>query len=297
MGIERTALTDKEPATQARLWLEEVAQIKDVNNDPQIAMGAAWMLDVPQFGFIQQHIRMKEDPDIPGLSASWNRELDDEAISILTEAFESLCRDECLNLIETAILLDSDDVELWRARALLLFQTTFTSRDLEPRRDDWLSVLDECARQDSDNALYDCLAALQLWTSSADYGWEDDGYILKIEDEKTFNQGDARLLAELAKPHLKFGTKGYAATMAFLEDSSVTRSDHPTAAASRQIDGRATRLMHEIMRWQHVRLDIEKRQDNFETAIAAARKVLRISEQVTTFGNYPSPGSKLILRQ
>jgi hypothetical protein len=296
--IERTTLSDKEPETQARFWLNEAAQVEGADDDPQVAMGAAWMLDAPQFGFVRRHVRMKEGLDFPGIPASWRRELDNEAISALTEDFESLCRDECLAKIETAIRLDSGNVELWRVHALLVFRTKFMSLDLEPRRDDWLSVLDECAKHDPDNALYDYLAALHLWSSSAEYDYEDDGYVLRVEDRATFEQGNARLAAGLAQPHLKFGTHGYAATMAFLKESSTDRSDHLTAAGSRQIDGRATNLLFRIMRWQSVQLDIEKREENFEAAIVAVRKVLRISEQVTESGNYPNLTSpKLFLRQ
>jgi hypothetical protein len=296
--IERTTLSDKEPETQARFWLHEVENVEGVNNDPQVAMGAAWMMDAPQLGFIRRHVRMKEGLDVPGIPASWRRELDDETIGELIEEFESHCHHECLTETETAIRLDSDNVELWRARALLAFRPRLMSLDLKPRRDDWLSVLDECATHDPGNALYDYLAALHLWNSSADYDWEEDGYTLKMKDEETFMQGDARLSAGLIKPHLNFGTKGFAATLAFLEESSITRSDHVTAAESRQIEGRATTLMYGIVRWQSVRRDIEKRKEDFDAAIVAVRKVLRISEQVTESGNYPNLTTpKLILRQ
>jgi len=137
-----------------------------------------------------------------------------------------------------------------------------------------------------------------LWSASAEYDYEDDGYVLKIEDDATFDQGNARLTAGLAKPHLKFGRDGYAATMAFLDESSVARSDCLTAAGSRQIDGRASSLMFRIMRWQSVQLDVEKRKENFDAVIAAVRKVLRISDQVAEAGNSPNLSTlKLILRQ
>jgi hypothetical protein len=85
----------------------------------------------------------------------------------MTEEFERLCRNECIAKIEMAVRLDGADVELRRARALLLFfQTHFLVFDSKLRRDDWRQVLDECSRADPDNALYDYLAAAHLWTSS-----------------------------------------------------------------------------------------------------------------------------------
>jgi hypothetical protein len=294
--IERTALSRQEPESQGRFWLNEVAGI-ETSDDPQLAMGAAWMLDAPQFGFSSRHVRMKKSRH-PSLPTLWNPEIDFEAIRVLSDDFESLCHDECLAQIETAIRLDSDNVELWRARALLAFRTKFASRDLEPRRDDWLSVLDECAKHDPGNALYDYLAAVQLWSSSAQYGYEDDGYVLKVKNKATFVQCNARLTAGLAKPHLKFGTDGYVATMEFLDESSTAHSAHLAAAGSRQIDSRATNLMHRIMRWQSVQRDTEKREENFDAAVACVRKVLRISEQMSESGNYPNLiWQKLFLRQ
>lgn len=298
VGVEHREIGDQDPADQAKFWLSEVERIGPANDDPEMAMGAAWMLDAPQFGFIRRHVRMKEGMDFPGMPASWRRELDDETIAAMTEEYERLCRQECLARIETAIRLDDANVQLRRARALLLFQTKFMSLDSEPRQDDWLSVLGECAEADPENALYDYLAALHLWTSSADYDWEEDGYVLSIEDKNRFEEGNARLAAGLGKSHLRFGTEGYAATFEFLEETSVSRFDYLNAAGSRQIDSRATNLLYRIMRWESVQSDVEKRAGRFDEAVGAVRRVLAISEQVTEAGNYPNLLTpKLILRQ
>lgn len=297
-GIEHPALSDQPPKQQAEFWFHEVETVEQANHDPMLAMGAAWMLDAPQYGFIQHHVRMKEDLDFPGIPASWRRELDWETIGTLSEEFESLCREECLAKMDTAIRLDGSNAELWRARALLLFQTKSMSMESEPRREDWLATLDECATRDPENALYDYLAALGLWASSAEYDWEEDGYILKVENEETFERGNAHLASGLTKPHLKSGVKGYAATLAFLEETSVTKVDHLTAAGSRQIDGRVNNLLYRIMRWQSVQLDVQKREENLEAAVAALQSVLRISDQITEAGNYPNLATpKLVLRQ
>ncbi len=297
-GIGHPALSDQPPKQQAEFWLHEVETVEQADHDPLVAMGAAWMLDAPQYGFIRHHVRMKEDLNFPGIPASWRRELDQETISTLCEDFELLCREECLARIETAIRPDETNVELWRARALLLFQTEFMNIDLEPRRDDWLVVLDECLEHDPENALYDYLAALYLWTSSAEYDWGEDGYILSIEDNETFNRGNARFASGLAKPHLKSGTEGYAATLTFLAKTSVAKLDHLTAAGSRQNVGKVNNLLYRIMRWQNVQLDVEKREENFEAAIAALQNVRKISDQVTEAGNYPNLSlPKLVLRQ
>ncbi len=298
VGTRRIPLSEKPPAIQADFWLKHVSQVEAADDDPQVAMGAAWMLDAPQFGFIRHHVRMKEGLDFPGIPASWRRELDNETIDALTEEFESLCRDECFARIETAVRLDSTNVELWRARALLLFRTTFSSSDLVPRRDDWLAVLDECSEHDPDNAFYDYLAALRLWSSSAEYDLEGDGYILKIVDDETFNEGTARLAAGLAKPFLKFGTTGYAATLEYLNESSLSPPNRLIAAGSRSIESRATSLLSRIMRWESDRLNVEIRRESFDAANAIARDVRRLSDQLSVAGSYANLYTlKLLLRE
>lgn len=298
VGIEHRKLGDRDPAEQAAFWLNEVERIGPANDDPEMAMGAAWMLDAPNLGFIWRHFRLREGMDFPGLSFSSRRELDHETIAAMAEEFELLCRNECLAKIERAVRLDDANVELRRAHALLLFQTKFLSFDSEPRQDDWLSVLDECAQVDPDNALYDYLAALHLWTSSADCGWEEDGYILNVEDKDQFEHANARLAAELGKAHLRFGTEGYPATLKFLEETSVSQSDYLNAAESRQIDNRATSLLFSIMRWESVQRDVEQRAGRFDAAVSAVRRVLAISEQMTEAGNHPNLlTTKLLLRR
>ncbi len=298
IGVERREFSNLDPAEQATFWLNEVERIGSANDDAEMAMGAAWMLDSPQFGFIRRHVSMKDDVGYPGLPASWRRELDHQTIAAMVEEFELLCRDECLGWIARAVRLDDANVELRRARALLLFQTRFISFDSEPRQDDWLSVLDECARVDPDNALYDYLAALHLWTSSADHDWEEGGYVLNIEDKDRFEDGNMRLAAGHGKPHLKFGTEVYAATFEFLKETSVSRSDYLKAVGSRQIDNRATSLLYLIMRWVSVQKDAEQRADRLDAAIGAVRSVLAISAQVSPTGNYANLLTpRLILRQ
>ena len=286
-GIERPALSDQAPEEQAEFWLHEVESVDRADDDPILAMGAAWMLDAPQYAFVRHHLRKNENFDFPGMPAGAGWEPDYEAIGALCDDFESLCREECLAKIEKATRLDESNVELWRARALLLFRTMeFTDTGEEPRRDDWLAVLDECAKHDPENALYDYLAALCLWTSSAEYEWEEDGYVLKVEDAEGFERGNARFASGLTKPCLKSGMEGYAATLAFLEETSVAKTDHANIAGSRQIAARVNNLAYQLMRWQSAQRDVKKRNREFEAAVVFLRNVLRISDQVTESGNH-----------
>ncbi len=289
-GVERRPLGDKAPEDQARFWLAEVERVR-TDDDPQLALGAAWLIDGPQFGFIRQHFRMNDRlRGYPQLPVNMRVELDHEAIRSESKKFERLCRAKCLAKIATAVRLDRNNAEMWRARALLMFQCEGMSLDFEPRGDDWLPILDECATHDPDNALYDYLAALQLWSMSAEYQSVDvdDGYTIKKNDAATFDRGTARLKVGLAKPHLKFGTVGYGATMAFLEKSSIAPTKHVAVAASREINGRATRCLHRILRWQSAILDVAKRDQNFAAARDAARTKLKVADQMSKAGNHPN---------
>ncbi|HWL10485.1 MAG TPA: hypothetical protein VNQ76_18920 [Planctomicrobium sp.] len=298
VGIQQQRLGDRDPVEQARFWLREVERCGKANDDPEMAMGAAWMLDSPQTGFIRRHFRLKDDLNIPGLPMGWRRELDTETIATLAEEFESICRDKCLAKIERAIQLDSSNRELRRAHAFMLFQNRILSLDFKPRQDGCRMTLYECSQVDPDNALYDYLAALCLWTSSADYSYEENGYVLNIHNKNRYEEGNAHLAAGLEKADLKFETNGYAATLKFLNETKIPRADSLEAAESRHIDGRATNLLYHIMRWKGVECDVEKRNEKFDAAIDAVRHVLAISEQIRESENTTHPlHSRLILRR
>lgn len=298
VGSRHLALGDQDPDQQARFWLGEVSKVESVNHDPQLAMGAAWVLDAPQFGFIWRSSHRQDVRGIPDLPAGGQPKFDTQVIAARTEKFEALCRKACLARIESAVRLDQTNVELWRARALLQFEPGFASIALKPRQQDWLAVLEDCSRHDPDNAVYDYLAAVCLWASSADYDLTDSGYVLNVRNENQFRQGELRLAAGLAKPRLQFGTEGYAAVWAFLEKTSVPRSEQIAIADSRQIDNRAATLLANLTKWHSVRLDLESRKTDFAAAVVSVRNVLKIADQITTAGN--SPGllsAKLTLRR
>ncbi|MEX1229328.1 MAG: hypothetical protein WEB58_03755 [Planctomycetaceae bacterium] len=287
VGITETPLGDSEPAVQGRFWLDQVAQLSGGDIAPHVAMGAAWMLDGPEHGFIKHHLRRNDLPDMPGIPLGARIDLDQETINRLFSEFESMCREECLAQIERALLLDNDDVELWRARALLLFPYEVLREDNEPRQNDWLAVLNECSGHDPGNALYDYLAALHLWQASATYDYDGDlgGYTLTATDQEMFNRGVARFNAGLAKPHLKFGTEGYAATLAFLETTPLSPYEQLTTAGSRAIIGKTNNLLLYLMRWQSVRRDVAERSGDLDGAVQAVRAVLPIVDQIEEAGN------------
>ena len=66
LGIESTKLGDEPPPVQADYWLDVISRIDAAQRDAQIAIGAAWMLDGPQHGFLNRHIQLREVVQVPG---------------------------------------------------------------------------------------------------------------------------------------------------------------------------------------------------------------------------------------
>ncbi len=289
IGVESRTLRESEPEVQARFWLKQVAAVENIDKDAKLAMGAAWILDAPHTGFVQRYLQRKKSPSFIDLPLGFQLELDEQAIHKAQEKFEILCRDECLKHIETATLLDSGNVEAWRSHAMLLFQYNLWGFELQPRQKEWLSVLEQCAKHDPGNALYDYLAALQFWSSSAKYDFdaELDGYTLTISNHKNFERGNARFKAGLSKPFYQAGTAGYASAISFLKQTSVPRADYVSIAGNLQIDNRSTYLLSMIMRWQGVKRDVDERRGNIAAAVDACRDIMQVSKQITQTGNHP----------
>jgi len=171
VGLGHTSIGHSAPSKQAHFWLSEVDRL--IEKHPLSApahMGAAWVLDSPDIGFMQNYWRQGEFAKgfpLMGL------ELDEDAISSAKKRFRDECQERCLEMAQQATKLDATDMRWWRMRALLQFEgdSLWSGQDFEPRNADWMEVLDECKKHDPSNALYDYLAALQLWNMSASYDW------------------------------------------------------------------------------------------------------------------------------
>jgi hypothetical protein len=147
-------------------------------------------------------------------------------------------------------------------RALLSLEADGAFKDLElaPRVQDYLSVLDERQLHDPDNALYDYLAALQLWNKSARYeapkDVDDDRFwILIVEDQETFEKANDRFSQAQSKPFLAIGEQVYKSIVEFLAKSTLFRIEQAEVAVSRLVTFRQTTLFIRLVRWQDVRAE------------------------------------------
>jgi hypothetical protein len=284
--IDKPTLAAREPVEQARFWLREVDRLRSLKSSPDGAAGAAWMLDAPQSGYLQNHYRANPaNRGIPGLPLQAYLELDLGGVARATDEFEDLCHERCMDWIERATRVDPENVNLWRTRALLLFRSNFAGLDLRPRRVDWQAVLDECSGHDADNALYDYLAAVAEWNKATVHRWEKAGYVLEVRDEDGYERGNRRFAAGLEEPGLMFGSSGYVDAWAFLKYSALSPLDRLAAGESCQLGARANKLPYALVRWQIHQQSAQRREGEFAVAAATLRDTLRIAQQISAKGN------------
>ena len=240
-------------------------------------------------------------------------ELDEEAISDAKAEFRDKCSDRCLEMARTATKNEATDVRWWRMRALLLFEgdILYSGVEFEPRCEDWLAILEECKKHDTENSLYDYLAALQLWNASASYDWpaepegqlddgewvegtfennaenestdeldeQDEYWILTIHDPDKFALGLERFLTAQQSPFLAIGEAGYPSVSDFLANSHLRKTDQVKFAVSRLVTFRQSTLFHRLWRWQNVRADEARKASDREREMAILRQSLRFYDQ------------------
>lgn len=246
------------PPEQATYWMKQTQKMKAAQQDAQAALGAAWMLDSPCSFFELKFDKNFNSPLPSGEGSKTTAELNSE--------FESLTREACLQQSELATRLDPQDKQLWRNRALLLFQFQDNSTlphvfiprrtvenweeiySLVPRTERWQEVLDECARHDPDNALYDYLAAIYLWSISTQKG---PMFQTEILDPPQYKQAQQRLQAGLKKPYLKTGSNAEAATLSFLSHTTFSWNEQARMAEDRKRDFREKYLLYQLFEFQN----------------------------------------------
>lgn len=277
LGVRQRPINSESPSTQAAFWLSEADRIVSTNlQDASVAMGAAWILDSPSIGFYHQHIKQTE---FASILPQFGSTLDYDAIHRKEDEFEQLCQSRCLELAARATELAPLDVRWWRMRALLQFRVHSGGADWEPRQDSWLEVLDECARYDPENALYDYLAAFQLWKQGGRYDWEEEGYRVIVVDDGLFSAGTRRLDSAQHKSLLSFGESGFPAVTEFLSHSQISSSDQAEVAVNRTTTFRETMLFYRLWRWLDAQADMEKRTGDAIAEIANHRQALRLADQ------------------
>lgn len=275
LGWERTPITEREPTEQAEFWLDEVDRVLGSQQQgAELAMGAAWVLDSPRRAFLNTRDPLKRVFNLP-FAGEWDR----EAVQRKNDEFEAMCSVRCLELAAVATNVDPKRVDWWRMRALLLFRDPMLGGESTVRSSDWEATLDECAQHDRDNALYDYLAALQLWDESAELQWDDAGLLVKIHDQEQFLRGVARYERAQRKTHLTTGKSPKPAVVEFVGHTSLSHIDSAHIALSRSLDGRVLRLVRSSGRWQEARARVESEKGDWPAALYELRLTTRLFDQ------------------
>lgn len=267
-------IASREPVDQAEFWLGETDRVlKDNPNDEQVAMGAALVLDGPGTDFMGRYLRSIDR--FGGISFP---EVDRAGIKRAEDAFEDHCKDRCLQLAVKATQLDGNNVEWWRLRALLLFHES------TPRSADWPEILDECARHDPENALYDNLVANHLWDNSADVDFSGEDDRLIVEDVERFDQGISLFERGQTKPVFAVGDAGFTATAVFLDNSRLPLTSHISIINSRTSHLQRQILLRGLWRWQDYRAKEAADTGNIRDALYLHRQNLNLIAQYTDTG-------------
>lgn len=287
---EATSVSEEIPSKQAKYWLKKVEQIPETQTDPQVALGAAWMLAEPQYEFLKRNIKTTQEV----------QELSENLFEIRDQSqaeYQALCRTACLKQAAIATRLAPENVDYWRQRALLLFAVGENS-ELVPSIDDWRQVLKEAAAHDPENALYDYLAALQFYQLSAESVWDEKHRLtLKITNPRVYAQAEQRLQAGLKKTNLDVGTITWSATLAFLEQTSLPLEEQIAAAESRNAIYSAEIIVIRLLRWLNYACESDLPQKKYAAVIRNARWELLIADQLATHNNlYESTFFKYLFR-
>jgi hypothetical protein len=267
------------PKLQAQVWLKEIAR-HDISHrgDARVVMGAALVLDCPSPGYIVNYF---EEVDSRAAMT-----LDQERVQAAEDLFEADCKASCLALAAKATELEPHNVQWWRLRAILLWRNSTFSYDAAPRDDNWRSILDQAARHDPDNALYDYLAARYYWSSSAEVVYQADIDRLVVRDAERFNQGTACFELGRSKRYFAVGDAGFTAVVDFLSLTAVPLIEHEEVINRRRIFTRHYRLLHDVWSWQYRRADQAFANGSSHLSLAIHRQNLRLIDQFAEVGTW-----------
>ncbi|HEV7223779.1 MAG TPA: hypothetical protein VGN42_13820 [Pirellulales bacterium] len=288
-------VANREPPEQAAYWLSETDRIFARSETPaRPAMGAAWVLDAPAPGFRSKHLEPPLVPMFPPTVANTEK---------TEREFEERCGLKCLELAKRATDAEPANLDGWRMRALLTanFRLGGDAFGRAPRSANWAAVLDEAARHDPDNALYDYLAALNDWRASADYGAapaessaEGISCVLAVRDAKRFASGVARFDQGRQKKFVAFGESGLSAIVDFLARSRLTLADQAGVIRGSLCVLRPQMLIVDLMRWQMARSDDVAAAGDPAEALSLLKQRLHVLDQIEVAGEWTA--DELILQ-
>jgi hypothetical protein len=236
------------PVDQANFWLQETKRITALEPDnAELAMGAAIVLESIDWGY--------EYSDVERLS---DRE----------------CRSQSLTMTSRATEIQQANACWWRLRALLQapifqFELYLVSQECKA---DWLNTIEQCIIHDPDNALYDYLAAWQLFYDST-----EDGFTI-ITDKQKYAKAIYYWQKGLKNQPI-LGTDASSAVRSFLSRSIADCFDENDIAATREITSRFESVAYHLMDIQIRRAQDMERQGDIIGAVILLQETLFMLDQ------------------
>jgi hypothetical protein len=184
-------------------------------------------------------------------------------------------------LAELATRLEPENVAWWRMCAILSFHD-YRYRPVEV---EWLEFLDECARHDPQNALYDYMAAVRLYRAAVSY---DKGK--PVEDADLMEKADRRFAAAGKKDFLAMGQAAMKARTAVLRESSLPPAELADLAARPDLLYWKKKILWSIPRYRPEPQDVGNRAEANRLA-RYLRDCVRLADQ------WEMDGESMYLRQ
>ena len=279
LGWEHERINRASGSRQADFWLAEVDRVLAKTPTSEMARGAAWVLDSPGTGFYARYLKPTNFAKIPV-------EVDSERVSEEVNDFEGKAGQKCIEIAELATRLAPDEVQGWRTRAMLQFQSPLTAEP-KPRDEDWRVTLKAAAVRDPNNALYDYLAADQLWTESTSHDFSNDDVQLIVRDAERFAECSAYFEQGQMKGFPREPELDWQAVVGFLTRSNVPLHEHPEFINNRLIQARETGLGNRLLRMELERAEREPPQEK----LRRLRNCLRLADQIGATNDLTGIGS------
>lgn len=274
-----------DPADQATFWLRETERIvADDRENAELAMSAALMLDSPGNGYIYRYMipperKFKDLP--PEVLGFIGPQVDYKALARAVDSFEDRCRERCLALVAKATKLQPEEPRWWRLRAMLLFRGQPFANDHGPRDSRWLDLLEQCKVHDPDNALYDYLAAWQLWEE----GIDTSSLNPSIVDRAKFERGIEYFLHGEKKKILAAGGDESALVIELLLHSNIPSIEYEGVTAEKSMLYRLAFMMRDIQRVNSFRAERRERAGDLAGALAVRRQTIHMFDQLDRSGD------------
>jgi len=272
---EQIPISRQEPIAQADFWLKEVNRITDADPDnAQLAMGAAIVLDSPGLGFVYRYSTIPRQPGFTGVSP----QIDSNEVNLAMNLFENKCKEQCLKMAARATELQPEDVRWWRLRALLLLSGNLYGSKNQVRDPDWLSILDQCIKQDPDNALYAYLAAWELWNECVEYEYSPTTTNVKITDPQKNKQAFRYFQSGQKKSRFIIDDDISSISNYFLQRSAISDLDFP-CIINKEIQNKTYFILIDL--WRKLNNQDEEAEQNYDFLglLIRVRQQLRMFEQ------------------